>query len=176
MSLVVNRFFLKTSGNFHSDGLVYYANGMTLLDAREYDPTRDRRRKARIIAMVLVLLVGGLLWWWLRYWPEERVANHFFSALQQKDYESAYGVWMNDPQWKQHGDREAYRKYPYKDFYRDWGPGGEWGLIRSYKIYTSGAPPHGGSGIIVDVTVNDRAERARVWVEKSDKTMSYSPY
>ncbi len=149
---------------------------MTLLDAREYDPTRDRKRKTRIIAVVLVLLVGGLLWWWLRYWPEERVANHFFSALQQKDYESAYGVWMNDPQWKQHGDREAYKKYPYKDFYRDWGPGGEWGLIRSYKIYTSGAPPHGGSGIIVDVTVNDRAERARVWVEKSDKTMSYSPY
>jgi hypothetical protein len=29
----------------------------------------------------------------------------------------------------------------------------------------------------VDVTVNDRgAQRARVWVEKSDKPMSFSPY
>jgi hypothetical protein len=30
--------------------------------------------------------------------------------------------------------------------------------------------------VIVDMIVNDRAEHARVWVEKSDKTMSFSPY
>ncbi len=147
---------------------------MTLLDAKEYDPQKERKRRARIISAIVVLLVLGFLGWWFRYWPEERVAEHFFDALQRQDYEAAYGVWMHDPQWKQHPER--YPKYPYNEFYRDWGPGGEWGLIKSHKIYAVGSPPGGGSGVVVDVTVNDRANRARVWVEKSDKTMSFSPY
>lgn len=147
---------------------------MTLLDAKEYDPQKERRRRARIISAIIALLALAFLGWWFRYWPEERVADRFFDALQRKDFETAYGVWMHDPQWKQHPER--YPKYPFNEFYRDWGPGGEWGLIKSHKIYAVGTPPGGGSGVIVDVTVNDRAERARVWVEKSDKTMSFSPY
>src|ERR1700736_6005979 len=140
---------------------------MTLLDAKEYDPGRERKKKVRIISAILFLLVAGCFIWWFRYFPEERVADHFFEALQRQDYESAYGIWMHDPQWRQHTDR--YPKYPYNEFYRDWGPGGEWGVVKSYKIYASGTPPHGGSGVIVEMIVNDRAERARVWVEKSDK-------
>ena len=147
---------------------------MTLLDAKEYDPQRERKRRARIISAIVALLVLGFLGWWFRYWPEERVADRFFDSLQKHDYEVAYGIWMHDPQWKQHPER--YPKYPFNEFYRDWGPGGEWGLIKSHRIYAVGTPPGGGSGVIVDVTVNDRAERARVWVEKSDKTMSFSPY
>jgi hypothetical protein len=147
---------------------------MTLLDAREYDPAKERKRRNRIITVIVVAVLVVAFGWWFRFWPEERIADHFFEELQKQDFESAYGVWMHDPQWKQHADR--FPKYPYNDFYRDWGPGGEWGLIKSHKIYATGAPPGGGSGVIVDVTVNDRAQPARVWVEKSDKTMSFSPY
>jgi hypothetical protein len=147
---------------------------MTLLDAKEYDPEKERRKKVRIISAIAFLLLAGFFLWWFRYWPEERVAEHFFDALQKQDYESGYGVWMHDPQWRQHPDR--YKKYPFNEFYTDWGPGGQWGLVKSYKIYAAGTPPGGGSGVIVDMVVNDRAEHARVWVEKSDKTMSFSPY
>lgn len=147
---------------------------MTLLDAKEYDPEKERKRKIRIISLVVVALLAAFLAWWFRYWPEERVADRFFDALQQQSYESAYAIWMHDPQWRQHLDR--YRKYPFNEFYSDWGPGGEWGVIKSHKIYAVGSPPGGGSGVIVDVTVNDRAQPARVWVQKSDKTMSFSPY
>lgn len=147
---------------------------MTLLDAREYDPEKERKRKVRIISVVVVALLAAGLAWWFRFWPEERVAERFFDALQQQSYERAYAIWMHDPQWRQHPDR--YQKYPFNEFYRDWGPGGEWGLIKSHKIYAVGSPPGGGSGVIVDVTVNDRAQPARVWVQKSDKTMSFSPY
>ena len=35
--------------------------------------------------------------WWFRYWPQERIVGHFFDALQQQDYKSAYGIWMHDP-------------------------------------------------------------------------------
>jgi hypothetical protein len=32
-----------------------------------------------------------------------------------------------------------------------------------------------GSGVIVQVTINHRTEHAYVWVEKSDKTLHFSP-
>ncbi len=91
---------------------------MTLLDAREYDPARERHRRNRIISAVVVLLVVGVLSWMYRNWPEEHVVDKFFSALQHQDYESAYGIWMHDPSWKQHP--EKYSQYPFSDFYRDW--------------------------------------------------------
>jgi hypothetical protein len=147
---------------------------MTLLDAKDYNPEKERKTRNLIIYIVVGLLVLAGLGWWFRNWPEERVAMHFFDSLQKKDYNTAYGIWMHDPDWQQHPER--YPKYPFHEFYTDWGPGGEWGLIKTYKLYASGSPPGGGSGVIVDVTVNDRAEPARVWVQKKDKTMSFSPY
>jgi hypothetical protein len=147
---------------------------MTLLDAREYDPARERHRRNGIISAVVLLLVVGVLAWMYRNWPEEHIVDKFFSALQHQDYESAYGIWMHDPQWKQHPDK--YSQYPFTEFYRDWGPGGEWGLVKSYKVYGSATPKGGGSGVIVEVIVNNRAEHARLWVQKSDKTLTFSPY
>jgi hypothetical protein len=147
---------------------------MTLLDAEAYDPARERKRKIKIaIAITLILLLAAIVWM-NRYWPEERVVGRFFDALQHQDFEAAYGTWQHDPDWKQHP--QQYSKYLFADFYRDWGPGGEWGSIQSFKIYASAAPPGGGSGVIVEVIVNSRAEHARVWVQKSDKTLSFSPY
>jgi len=147
---------------------------MTLLDAEAYDPRRDRRRRIKTASAVVVILLLTWIGWMYRNWPEERAVNHFFSALQQKDFEGAYGIWQHDSNWKQHS--EKYPTYPFKDFNRDWGPGGEWGAIQSYKIYGSAGPPGGGSGVIVEVVVNDRTEHARIWVQKSDKTLSFSPY
>ncbi len=146
---------------------------MTLMDAQQYDPTRERRRRIRIVAAILVVLVLGGLAWTYRYWPERRVAGKFFAALQKQDYEAAYGIYFADAQWKQHPEKHP--KYPFNEFYQDWGPGGEWGLIKSYEIYGMSGCPHGGSGVVVDVIVNRRSEHAQVWVEKSDKTLSSPP-
>ena len=143
------------------------------MDAKEFDEAGARRRKARIIVIIGTLLVVGFLVYQFRYWPEQHLVEKFFSALQKQDYEAAYGLYMADAAWKQHV--QAHSMYPYNEFYRDWGPGGEWGLIKSYKIYAVGSPPGGGSGVVVDVIVNDRSEHAQVWVEKSDHTLSYPP-
>ena len=70
---------------------------MTLLDAKQYDPEKARRRRNRIISAILIVVVLGLLAWWFRYWPEERIVEHFFEALQRQDYNTAYGIWMHDP-------------------------------------------------------------------------------
>ena len=145
----------------------------TIFTAPEFNPARDRRRRVVMVSVVAAVIVIAVLAYLYRNWPEERVVSHFFAALVNKDYERAYGIWLHDPGWKQHP--QQYPNYPYNEFYRDWGPGGEWGLIRSFKIEGS-ANPKGGSGVVVVVTVNERKEKARIWVEKKDKTLTFSPY
>ena len=145
---------------------------MTLMDAQQYDDTRARQRRTRIIALIVVVLVCAWVGYHLRNYPERTAVGKFFAAVQKQDYESAYGVWFHDPDWKQH--QSKYSNYQFNDFYRDWGPGGEWGVMKSYTVDCSFSPS-GGSGVIVQVTVNQRAEHAYVWVQKSDRTLSFSP-
>ena len=152
---------------------------MTLLDAPLYDPAKARRRKIKITVIVVLVIALAALGWFLRSWPEEHAVNKFFDALQQQNYETAYGIYFHDPGWRQH--QQQYSRYTYADFYRDWGPGGEWGLIKTAKVFAASPCPArpgdsgGGSGVVVDVIVNDRTEHAQVWVEKADHTLSYPP-
>lgn len=155
---------------------------MTLLDAHEADPAIARRRKRRIVfvtAVVVGFLLTGVLGfvtnhgWWFHYWPQERIVGHFFEALQKQDYKTAYGIWMHDPDWAKHPGEHSH--YPFNDFYRDWGPGGEWGLIKTERVYGASTCPGPGSGVVVDVVVNGRLQHAQVWVEQSDHTLSFSP-
>lgn len=143
---------------------------MTLLDAPQYDERRARRRRLVLILLVALVIAAAILAFLFRNWPYERVADRFFTALEQKDYERAYGLWVADPQWKQHP--EKHKDYPFGEFYIDWGPGGEWGLVRSHEVDCSARI---GSGVIVRVTVNERAEKAYLWVEKKDKTLTVAP-
>jgi hypothetical protein len=146
---------------------------MTLLDAEQYDPGPARRRRIRIAVALLVVLILAALVWMNWYYPEKRVVNKFFAALKNKDYETAYGIYFADPKWKEHP--EKYSRYPLNQFTQDWGTGGQWGTIKSYNVYGASTCGSGGSGVVVDVVVNDRAEHAQLWVEKSDKTLSPPP-
>jgi len=147
---------------------------MTLLDAQQYDPAKVKRRRIKIALIILTILILAGLAFLYRNWPAEHVVNRFFAALQKQDFETAYGIYFNDPDWRQHPQQHA--QYPYSDFYRDWGTGGEWGRIRSYRIYGSVATKGWGSqGTVVEVVVNERAERARIYVLK-DKTLTVYPY
>ena len=148
---------------------------MTLLDAQPYDTAKARRRKIRMIASVVVVIALAAFAWMYRNWPEERSVDKFFAALERQNYEAAYGIYFNDSAWVQH--RQKYSQYTYADFYRDWGPGGEWGLIKSYKIYGSAnTKGFGRGGVVVEVIINDRSEHARMFVQKSDKTLTVYPF
>jgi hypothetical protein len=146
---------------------------MTLMDAAPPDVARERRRRIIILSIVIVIVVLAGLAWTFRYWPEEHLADKFFAALKKQDYETAYGIYFNDPTWKQHPQQHS--SYPYNEFYTDWGPGGEWGLIKEYKLEASGNCPRAGTGVVVQFIVNGRTDRARVYVDKSDKTISSPP-
>jgi hypothetical protein len=155
---------------------------MTLFEAKPYDPAPARKRRKIIIAILLLLVVVAIGWWRLRFWPQEHLVDRFFDALQQQNYEQAYGIWMHDPAWKLQPAK--YARYPYNDFIKDWGPGGEWGIIKTHHIDGaavpsgySGSPFATSSGVVVVVTVNDRvADKAHVWVQKADDTLGFSPY
>ncbi len=156
---------------------------MTLFETEPYDPVAARKKRIRIISISTIILIILILAWNYRFWPEEHQVDLFFAALQKQDYEKAYGVWNHDSDWKQHP--EKYSNYSFQEFMKDWGPGGEWGLIKSYHVDGSAVPKGGNgtkfdvtsSGVVVVVTVNERiAQKAHIWVEKSDKTLGFSPY
>jgi hypothetical protein len=144
---------------------------MTLLDAQPYDPAKAKRRNIKIGLLLVAVLVLAIVGWMYRNWPEEHAVSQFFASLQKQDYEGAYGIYFHDPTWQQH--QQKYSQYTYANFYRDWGPGGEWGLVKSHRIYGSASTSH---GVVVEVVVNDRADRARMFVEKADKTLTVYPY
>ena len=146
-----------------------------MLDSQPYDPAKLRRRKMQLAAALVAVIVLAALAWMYRNWPEEHCVDKFFTALQHRDYETAYGIYFNDPAWREH--QQKYSQYPYADFYRDWGPGGEWGLVKSHRIYGSAnTKGFSSGGVVVEVIVNERSEHARMFVQKSDKTITVYPY
>jgi hypothetical protein len=143
---------------------------MTLMDAQQYDETRDRKRTKMIIAAVFVVLILAWVTYHFRNYPERHVVGKFFTALQKQDVQGAYGLWVKDPDWKQHPAK--YSNYTFGDFSTDWGPSGQWGIIKSHSVDCSYSS---GSGVIVQATVNARSEHTYLWVDKSAKTLHFPP-
>ena len=153
---------------------------MTLLNAPEYDKRKENTKRNLLIgAGVLVLLtavigVGGFLlghgWFFSTLHAEHRV-DQFLTALEAKDYDKAYAIWMNDPDWKQHP-----QKYDYtlKRFTEDWTTESDWGPIKSHHVDIS---KRTGTGVIVAARVNDSPKKLFMWYEKSNGTLTYpAPY
>jgi hypothetical protein len=145
----------------------------TLFNAQPYDEAKARRRRLWIAGAIVAIIAIAVVLWFNRYWPEERQVKQFFAQLQAQNYEGAYATWMNDQNWKQHP--EAYKRYGFHAFYLDWGPGGEWGPIRSYKIVAAQKPRPDASGVVIGVRVNDRKKLCSVRVEFKDKSLGFSP-
>jgi hypothetical protein len=97
--------------------------------------------------------------------------DQFFNALEAKDYNRAYAIWMNDPEWQQHP-----QKYDYtlKRFTEDWTTESPVGMIRSHHVDISKTDGTGtfGTGIIVAVRVNG-GQKVFMWYEKKDGTLTY---
>ena len=100
---------------------------MTLLNAPEYDSRRETRKRNLLIgagvlvALIVVTGVGGFLLghgWFFSNLPAEHKVSTFFSALEAKDYDKAFAIYTNDPQWQQHPEKHA--DYPVKRFTEDW--------------------------------------------------------
>lgn len=120
---------------------------------------RERRKRRIFIGAVLTLLVGSFLYWQFKNYPEERAVSRFLAALQRQDHRAAYQLW------------KPTSSYRFEDFMRDWGPKGDYGKVERFEISNSRAR---GSGVIVTARINGR--EARLWVEKSDKSLAFAPF
>ncbi|WP_263367908.1 hypothetical protein [Edaphobacter bradus] len=154
---------------------------MSLLNAPEYDEKGERRKKGLLIGSGVALLLavviglGGYLlghgWFFTNLRAEHRVSN-FFTSLESQDYNKAYAIWMNDPEWQQHP-----QKYDYslKRFTEDWTSESPVnGPIQSHHVDISKTDGTGafGTGIIVAVRVNGD-HKLFMWYEKKDGTLTY---
>lgn len=150
---------------------------MGLMDAKEYDPRPAQRRWQLLVTALVLVIAVFLVWWLFRFYPENKVINKFFQAIEHKDYDTAYGLYFADPEWKQHPQK--YNQYPLPQFLLDWGPSSEYGTITSHKIECTTEPPskayRSPTGVIVVVSVNNRPETTSMWVEKKSKSISLSP-
>ncbi len=111
---------------------------MTLMDAQQYDDTRDRKRRNLIIAGVFAFLILAWVGYHLRNYPERHAVDKFLTALQSQDVQGAYALWVRDPDWKSHSAK--YSNYTFGDFSTDWGPSGQWGIIKSHAIQDATLP------------------------------------
>lgn len=154
---------------------------MPLMDAPEYDPTHDRRMKALLISVIVVAILafvigfGGFAMghgWFFTNLPAEHKVDAFFNALQAKDYDKAYAIYENDPDWKQHPDKFG---YPLNRFIQDWTTYSPvHGPITEHHVDISKTDGHGtfGTGIIVAVRLNGN-HKVFMYVNKADGTMTW---
>jgi hypothetical protein len=128
-----------------------------------------------LVLLAIVIGLGGFMaghGWFFSNLPAEHKVSSFFSALEAKDYEKAYVLYTNDPEWQQHPDKHA--DYPLKRFTEDWTTESPvHGPILSHHVDISKTDGTGafGSGIIVAVRVNGD-KKIFMWYQRSDGTLT----
>jgi hypothetical protein len=142
---------------------------MSLLDAPTYDERKERQKKTILISiaalfvlLVLLTLAGFLLGhgWLFTNLPAEHKVDAFYTALEQKDFKTAYGIYNNDADWQQHP--EKFKEYTLDRFTEDWTTASPVdGPILSHHIDISKTDGSGtfGSGIIVAAHVSSAQKK-----------------
>jgi hypothetical protein len=134
------------------------------------------------VALAALLAVG--FWFLFRYATEKHTVERFLDAVVAGNMQQAYQIW------------HPHSTYSYRDFVSDWGVEGYYGPVLSYRIESASEPAsHGGggvdavSGVIVTVEVSpyapfpdssdpksNRTREVKIWVERSDQTLSFWPF
>jgi hypothetical protein len=130
------------------------------------DEQREKIIRRLIVVAILVLIAAGVLFFFLKNYRQEQQARKFFQLLEKHDYTAAYALW---------GCTEAKpcRDYPLKNFMEDWGPQSSRAEVNAYRIKKSRSC---GSGVILTVDVGKQQQEEKLWVEKDDLTIGFSPW
>ena len=154
---------------------------MTLLNAPGYDEKREKLHRnlhigsAALVVLAVVLGLAGYILghgWFFTNLPAEHRVNRFFDAVEAKNFDAAYAIWTNDPDWKQHPSKYDYN---IKRFTVDWSSDSPVsGPIVNHHVDISRTDGTGllGTGIIVAVRVNGD-HKLFMWYQKSDGTLTY---
>lgn len=119
-------------------------------------------RKYWPLVVIIVVVVGIVGYFTLHNLPEKRAVEKFMTQLKDGNYKEAYKLWQPAPD------------YSYDDFLHDWGPQGDYGKIREFKI--DSAESRGSALVIVIVTINNQTPALALVVDRKTKGLAYSPY
>ena len=149
---------------------------MGILDSGAEEP-KSKALRYVVTSVALAAMIAGALWYFLRFAPEKRTVERFMSAVVAGDSQEAYKIWRPNP------------SFTYQDFLAFWGPKGYYSPIKSFRIESAEVPPKGGSGVVVVVELSayspfpkpeesvkfGQNQEARLWVERSDQSLSFPP-
>jgi hypothetical protein len=152
------------------------ASFVGILDSSAEEPNSKKLRYV-ISGLALAAMLAGALGYFLRFTPEKRTVERFMNAVVVGDTQQAYQIWRPIP------------SFTYQDFLSFWGPMGYYSPIKSFRIESAEVPPKGGSGVVVVVELSAYApfprpedavkfaqnQEVRLWVERSDKSLSFPP-
>jgi hypothetical protein len=124
---------------------------------------RERIRKWIVLSLVAALIVGGTLYFIFKDYREERQVNRFFDLLARQNFQAAYGLF---------GCATPCRDYPFTEFMKDWGPQSPHADAKAFHVTKSRSC---GSGVIVTVDSRNKGQEDKLWVQRDDLTIGFSP-
>jgi len=152
------------------------ASFVGILDSGAEEP-KSKALRYVVSGVALAAMIAGALWYFLRFAPEKRTVERFMNAVVAGDSPQAYKIWRPNA------------SFTYQDFLAFWGPKGYYSPIKSFRIESAEVPPKGGSGVVVVVELSAYSpfpkpeesvkfaqnQEARLWVERSDQSLSFPP-
>lgn len=154
-----------------------------LMDAPVYDEKKEKRKTALIIGagafvlLLALLFVGGYIaghGWFFSNLPAEHKVDKFLTAIENKDFDTAYGIYVNDSNWK--ASPGKYSAYPIKRFTEDWTTFSKVGEIKSHHVDISRTDGEGfwGTSIIVGSTINGKKRLFMSYIRKDGTLSDYT--
>jgi hypothetical protein len=125
---------------------------------------REKVVKIGLLAVLLAAILAGVLFYVFHNFRQERQAKRFFQLLAAQQFKEAYALW---------GCTESHpcQEYPFTEFMKDWGPQSGRGAVRDWRITRSRSC---GSGVIL--TVDGDHQQEKLWVQRRDLTIGFSPW
>ena len=127
---------------------------------------REKHIRGLIVGAVVVAIAAGILYFFLKNFRQEQQVRTFFELLEKQDYKAGYTMWGCT-------DAKPCRDYSFQNFMDDWGPKSPHADVRSFHIKKSRSC---GSGVILTVDYGKGQEPDRLWVERADLTIGFSPW
>jgi hypothetical protein len=127
---------------------------------------REKLIRRLIVGAVVVAIAAGILYFFLKNFREEQQTRKFFELLEKHDYKVGYTLWGCT-------DAKPCRDYSFQNFMDDWGPKSPHADVSLFHIQRSRSC---GSGVILTVDYGKGKEPDKLWVERGDLTIGFSPW
>ena len=125
------------------------------------DERLEKIIKIGAIVVAALILIGGPLLFIFHDIRQENQVKKFVHLLEAHQYKEAYALWGCT-------DAKPCQGYDMKSFMEDWGPGKQ--DLGAFHIERSRSC---GSGVIL--TVNFGKDQEKLWVQRDDLTIGFSP-